>query len=571
MKLFFTAILQALDINSTTSTGAKSIEKYIHLLFILAIVLICYLPFLNKAYNIDDPLFLWSAQHIQNDPLDPYGFNINWYRQEMPMSFVTKNPPLASYYIAAAAFVLGWGEAAIHFTFLFPAIAVAFGTYFFAGRFCRHPLLATLAGILTPVFLVSSLTVMSDTLMLAFWIGAVLFWMHGADHNNSAAFIASGLLMTCAAATKYFGMMLIPLLLIYSLYRDRRIKYYLLYFLIPLVLLALYQWRTASLYGHGLLGEAAVYSINTSVYVSLGVVSKMFINFAFIGACLASVLLFSTSLWPRTAVLGASVLCIVGVVYFSRVEMMDYFFLPAGSTERMIFSVQFCVWAIVGISLVILSLQDLFHHRNADTILLFLWTIGTMIFAGFINWSINGRSILPMIIPAGILITRKLENGITNKIPRKSSSVIIALSFSAILSVTITSADVNFANTARFAAKTICYIYGGQNHTLWFQGHWGYQYYMEQLGARPIDVSHQQMKPGDLIADPTTNSNLRRIPSSWVTRIDSMSILPSRYVASVDAHLGAGFYSNMFGPLPFAFGFVKPEKFTIYLFRGYDD
>src|SRR2546422_5508119 len=35
-------------------------------------------PFLNKAFHIDDPLFLWMAQQIAKHPLDPYGFDVNW-------------------------------------------------------------------------------------------------------------------------------------------------------------------------------------------------------------------------------------------------------------------------------------------------------------------------------------------------------------------------------------------------------------------------------------------------------------------------------------------------------------
>src|SRR4030095_11556044 len=38
-----------------------------------ALTLAALLPFLNKAYDIDDPLFLWMGQQIMRHPLDPYG------------------------------------------------------------------------------------------------------------------------------------------------------------------------------------------------------------------------------------------------------------------------------------------------------------------------------------------------------------------------------------------------------------------------------------------------------------------------------------------------------------------
>jgi len=42
-------------------------------------------PFLNKAFHIDDPLFIWMAQQIAKHPFDHYGFYVNWvsFRQSV--------------------------------------------------------------------------------------------------------------------------------------------------------------------------------------------------------------------------------------------------------------------------------------------------------------------------------------------------------------------------------------------------------------------------------------------------------------------------------------------------------
>ena len=80
-------------------------------------------PFLAKPFNIDDPLFLWSAKQIVAHPLDPYGFNVDWGWTQFPMFKVTENPPLACYYLALAGKIFGWGEIGLHMAFLLPAIA----------------------------------------------------------------------------------------------------------------------------------------------------------------------------------------------------------------------------------------------------------------------------------------------------------------------------------------------------------------------------------------------------------------------------------------------------------------
>src|SRR5689334_6086976 len=47
--------------------------------FLLSILLPLALlvPFMNKAYHIDDPLYLWSAKQILKNPFDYYGAIVN--------------------------------------------------------------------------------------------------------------------------------------------------------------------------------------------------------------------------------------------------------------------------------------------------------------------------------------------------------------------------------------------------------------------------------------------------------------------------------------------------------------
>ena len=102
------------------------------------------LPFCDKPFNLDDPLFVWTARQIQAHPADPYGFPVNWYGTVMPMAQVMQNPPLAGYYLAGAATVLGGSERSFHLTLLLPALAVILGTYRLAEKLSRQPLLAAL-------------------------------------------------------------------------------------------------------------------------------------------------------------------------------------------------------------------------------------------------------------------------------------------------------------------------------------------------------------------------------------------------------------------------------------------
>jgi 4-amino-4-deoxy-L-arabinose transferase-like glycosyltransferase len=156
-------------------------------LIILAVVCVASLaPFANKAYHIDDTLFLKLAQQIQEHPLDFFGFQVNWHFTPQPMAEVTKNPPLWGYALAAAASVLGFGETGLHFFAMIPAVFAVWGTYRLAQRCTANPMFAALVTLFMPAFLVSSTTVMCDTAMLALWMWALVLWLEGLDESSGA-------------------------------------------------------------------------------------------------------------------------------------------------------------------------------------------------------------------------------------------------------------------------------------------------------------------------------------------------------------------------------------------------
>ena len=95
-------------------------------------------PFLNKQFNIDDPLFLWTAQQIAAHPLDPFGFSVNWTGAPEPMWHAMQNPPLCSCFIASVASVFGWSEVTLHAAFLLWAVPAVLGTFTLGQRFCRN-------------------------------------------------------------------------------------------------------------------------------------------------------------------------------------------------------------------------------------------------------------------------------------------------------------------------------------------------------------------------------------------------------------------------------------------------
>ena len=395
------------------------------LVWVIAACIACLVPFVNKAFHIDDTLFIYAARQIQADPVNFYNFWVNWYGTALPMWETMQNPPLASYYIALAASLFGESEVSLHLAFLLPAVAAVWGTYRLAEQFCSRPALAALATLLTPAFLVSSTNVMCDTLTLCFWVWAVVFWERGLRRRQTLLLYVSAVLICCTALTKYIGVALIPLLLAYTLAypwgRGKRLTAFLAYshaMVVPLLVLWFYQWATATMYGHGLLFQAAGYA--ASIRDSWNAFFDAFfmeslVTLCFIGGSVATLLFYLPLLWSwralglGVALTAATFLALALGLAWSPTLSKNMSFGQSAGTIPWLGVGQFAVFAAAGLGLMALAALDLWTRRDAASLLLALWVAGIFVFATFLNWTVNVRSILPLLPAASILIARRLD------------------------------------------------------------------------------------------------------------------------------------------------------------------
>ncbi len=520
----------------------------------VAVTLLCLLPFIGRAFSLDDPLFLWMAKHMLAHPGDPYGFSINWYGASDTMSSVMKNPPLSSYFIACIARLAGFRETALHLAFLLPAIAMALGTYLLAKRFCGRPVEAALISVLTPVFLICSSTVMCDTMMLAFWVWSIFLWTKGMSENRHWMMALSGLLIAAAALAKYYGIALIPLLLAYSFISSRRPGWWLLHFLIPAAILAAYQYWTKALYGQGLLLDAFRYANERRMYGD-AILPRLLLGLSFTGGSIAGLIFYGPLLWSRRALLGYA--CFAGAVIalLGITGAVGYYPLRYQGHTYWGLIIHFGLFAAAGLSLLVMAFRDLKATRNADSVLLILWISGTFLFASLGNWTVSARTLLPMAPAVGILIMRQSEHrGISAR------HAVWPLVLCAFIALATANADQQFADSARTAAKLIHSRFKTKGATH-FEGHWGFQYYMEPLGAKPMAYGETRLREGDVLIIPRNNSNARPLPPGVKHTV--VKLQATHWLTTMDGVLGVGFHSAIWGPVPFAFSCTTPERYRV--------
>jgi len=549
---------------ATTAKGWSSGQS---LLLLTAATLLCLLPFCGRAFHIDDSLFLWCGQQIVRHPFNPFGFQIHSNGHLGPMWAITKNPPLACYYLAIIGKAAGFSERALHLGFLLPAVAMVLGTYRLAQRFTRSPLIAAAATLLTPGVLVSASSVMCDTLMLAFWVWAAIFWLEGLDAHRRSYLLASAVLLSASALSKYFGICLVPLLLVYSLVKYRRLGAWAGFFVLPLAVMAGYELWTRALYGQGMFGTAAEYAPLNVLHAGSHVLFYPVECASFIGGCALPALVLAPLVWSRKSIV--TTLLLEGVALTAGLYLLRPH-LQASANGMLIaqqwntVGLEFAIYVAGGISVLALAATDLWQHRDPNSLLLALWVFGTFLFTAFVNWTINARSVLPLIPAVGILLARRID-GMQMTPGRARATIAAGLLLSGGFAFWTALADANLANNGKAAAERLVMQTRNAAGAVWFQGRCDFQYYMEERGQHAFDFDTTTLRPGDILIVPMGEfTGVRPPPPPFVSSVDTLEMPLQHSVTTFTAAMGAGFYSSRYGPLPFAVGKVPPERFAVY-------
>jgi 4-amino-4-deoxy-L-arabinose transferase-like glycosyltransferase len=510
--------------------------------------------FSDKAYHIDDPAYIWTARQIIHSPLDFYGFEINWGSTDVMMYEANKNPPGVSYFIALGALMFGWAERAQHLWMGLWASALGVAIHLLARRLRTSGVWSMLAAFSMPVVAVSATTVMADMQTLALYTASVVSWIYGLDRKSHPLLAVAGFLAAAAILTKYFGASLLPLLLAYGLMRERRIGMWCLHLLIPTAIFAAYLLWARYLYGLNPLSEAAQYAAKTAA----DDLARPLIGVAFTGACLATVMFYVPLLWRRRTLALGAVPGITG--FFTIAYYDDYFFYRAASSNAQAFqfAAHYALFLLAGITVLSLCVTDARRTRDADSGLLVLWLLGTFAFSTFLNWSITARTILPMAVPAAILLSRHLDQNRAVSQPwfQRCRWGLMVPAFA--LALWVSYGDYAAAYLARRAAYDVQRQNGSHAGKYWFMGHWGYQYYLEESGLRYLTPDAKaELAAGDRVAifrwltldsmtfDPTT---MFRVPDAEISIANPVGISTHHPLTR------SGFYTSMLGPLPFTIG-----------------
>ena len=335
--------------------------------------------------------------------------------------------------------------------------------------------------------------------------------------------------------------------------------------LIPVAMLSAYHLVTQHLYGRGLFSDAASYSFSTNDAANiLQTKSTSILNaLAFTGGCLAVTTFLAPLLWSRKQlVLIAIIASVTGLLLLNTANLFTNYGMIEGSSKTFIMA-QILFWAVGGVSILALTLNDVWTRRSPEAWLLCAWVIGTFLFAAAFNWTVNGRTLLPMTPAVAILVVRRMDQIHFFDGRGFRSLKAIPLVAGCLLALWVTRADFLFAKATRASAEETYRKHANGGGRFWFQGHWGFQYYMETLGAAAMDAERTLLQRGDIVATPENNTNFAPLGPELVVLREIILVKGPRWLTTMKGEVGAGFYASSRGFLPFALGDIPPDRIVV--------
>jgi hypothetical protein len=209
------------------------------------------------------------------------------------------------------------------------------------------------------------------------------------------------------------------------------------------------------------------------------------------------------------------------------------------------------------------------RRDDRDTVFLCAWIALHVTFLWFWSWTIAARFVLPLLVPLALLLARSLEPRAA-RVTRTAwlaGATIVALA----LSIALLEADRVPGDFHRRVIADLGAQAQREHRPVRFAGAWGFQYYAQRAGMTRLDVRAANVAPGDLILQPYFVAN-NELPSALTGRLAQAASIPAPAPAfnlhTMNLHAGAGFYSSVYGPVPFFPAYLPADGVIAWIVRA---
>lgn len=462
-----------------------------------------------KPLCVDDALYYQRAQQVAEHPLDPYGFKVFWNDRPEPAIQVLA-PPLFPYYWAVAIKLFGQHPFLWKLWLLPLALVLVFSLHALLIRFAPgHQMWLTWFIIISPIFL-PSFNLMLEIPVAALGLSALVLFFRAADRDSLKLALVSALIAGLAMQTKYTGFILPPVILLYGIiFKKLRLA------LAPALLSLVVFWAIEGLFalsaGHShLLYQSGIYgSVNPlKKYLYLAWPFVTIIGATMPALALLALLALKVS---RRMILAAAGLITTGFLLIAFVpqqySIWPLRYRPSGELITLAHAVFSLYGAMIYLSLAVVvsrlcrfaagwSAISRWRDYKTEWFLL-LWLLGETASYFLLSPIPAVRRVLGLLVVITLLIGRLLSKVSLSAARGALHRAIIIGSMT--LGLIYYAVDLHDAEVEKMAAEESARRVRelNPNATTWYVARWGFQFYAERLGLRPVIADESELLPGD--------------------------------------------------------------------------
>jgi hypothetical protein len=505
----------------------------------------CLLPYLNKAFTIDDPVFLLQAQQIRKAPLHPMALDICWMNVCGPVAQNMPGNVLMSYYLLPVVSRAD-PERLVHLMQIIALWCGIAATVSLAFRFGFGTFAACAAGLLvaaTPPVLAMASTAMPEILAMSvgvIGIERLVAWKKdGKLFNGVVSAMALGL-----APIARPHLVLLWLIAAVLLRDDARI-------------FDAWSWIA--------LPKRRWIPLIVAVFLSIAALAlthepgnglrppHMFLRPENAHHNLQSYLTY----WILAMPLGLAWI----------VLRNQFWILPIGLCLPVVWKVWIrpghLVWANLFAGVGALVLIDVlvwsFQSRDQRRFACALWLLIPLVTLQYIHLPM--KYLVPC-APAGALLIADILPAFRWRI----SALCGIVAAGAIFGSVVLSADAQFAEMGRQAAARLIAPRVAAGNRVWVSSQWGLYWYAQKAGAQVLR-SDDVPAPGDYLVRGEMEGypgTLKRLPPAVQIETFTVGGPGGRTMSAKD---GAGLYSNIFGDLMWAWGTGEWNHYELWRFQ----
>jgi len=440
-----------------------------------------------KPAVVDDTAYLLFARHLSQHPADPYGFEIFWNAAPEPAMEVLM-PPVLPYWLGLGIAIFGENLFLLKL-WLFPfALVLCRATAWLVARFAPGQERTGLIVVaLSPAVLVL-FNFMLDVPALALGMAALRLFIGGCDRRRILPILASGLVAGLAMQTKY-SLLVLPVVFVWYAMLHRRWVAAIIGVSVAAGAFWAWEYWLIQKYGHSHFWVNAkgdrdeALNLADALDTRLSLVQPLLGQFG--GLMLGVSLWLASAFRPRVA-LGTALVCAGFLIPIFLVSLSEWH--GALLTFQIFGALILCnFWCA--------TWKMLRDAEWSDSVFLIGWVLLEAAGALGLSPFPAARRMLGVCFAMSLLGVRAVGVSGVSLRPATAGSVAFSLLFFAVDCWDAQPEKILAARAAEIARPV-------PGETIWFNGHWGFQYYCDRVGMQPVVPGQSTLQPGDWLIYP---------------------------------------------------------------------